>query len=1264
MRISRSLTVVASATLVVGALPAVAAAPPAPSSTTTTHAAPGTSTAVTLITGDKVTVTNGSDGKPSVAFDAAPRGDGRPVTYNAFGDAKGHYFVVPSDVASMVPQKIDLNLFDVTALATFQEPDAATLPVIVQTTTPAAARTSAPSWDTLNVDPERALESISAVAGDVPADGAQKLVDAVEASKTVDKIWLDAPVKVHDADSTPQIGAPAAWSDGKDGTGVTVAVLDTGIDTTHPDLDDGVVTLAKDFTGEGSTADAFGHGTHVASIIAGSGEASDGVNRGVAPGARLLNARVLGADGYGEESWVIDGMEWVASNGADVINMSLGVKGEYTDGTDPQSLAVDSISERYDALVVVAAGNDGGYGNFTVTPPGTADSALTVGAVTDSDQTAWFSSRGPRFGDYAIKPDITGPGDGIVAARAAGTSMGDPVDDNYTAMGGTSMAAPHVAGAAAILKQARPQLDGEALKSVLMGSAQPTGNPLFEEGSGRVWIPGALGENVRATPASLSFGLFDSPRADQAPRTKTVTYTNDSDVQTEVHLALTVRAGNGQPVTAGEATLSADTLTIPAHGTASVDVTIDPHADDPDVYAGQLTAAGSGIPAVRTVLAFQVNPDMFTLRVEATRRSGAPAGNPDAVTIHGIDDPNVYQWAQFVDGVAQVRLPAGRYALMGQLFDGPPGGQYFDSVTSFTRDADLHSDVTLHLDGSTAIPARVDTDKKVKPHALDLGLVRHLPGAPYPLVHDITGTTGDYVGGLDFEPYVLPTDEPLAGDLTVNTRYLLDQPLLDVTTSDAGRPLDVSRDLSYAVRSPHYLGKLSARLVDAGTGTPTELGAAGVKGAVAVVEDTGDPILNAQSQAARDAGAVALIVYGAGPGPFHQEVDNRQINTMNDQAVPTLTVARDVGLRLVAAAHRGAKLRGTGIATPTYQYAVGYEEQGDAVPASLTYAATSKNTAAVVVDVRAFQPGRPGVRTGEMITIASGGTMAGWTSLYTGALTGRTVYYSTEPGVTFQRSAAAAQGLNAWPSFFEGTPKTYTPGPQPKEVYNAQIHHGGLRPAPATPQGAAVYRDGDTLSINLPYRVDGEGHTQQWGPDQDSTGRFQVWQGDQPLTDDEWGSSTSQQVSSGAEPFRIRLETHRDTDWWSQSTDVTTEWGFTSGRTSTATVLPLLQLDYGVQGLDADNTAGRTTRLNLQVSHQAGSTGGAEVTGLRLWSSLDGGSTWMPVKVTAGKADGAFAASITAPAGASVSLKSEVSDAAGSTFSETVVNAIAVRAKG
>jgi len=170
------------------------------------------------------------------------------------------------------------------------------------------------------------------------------------------EVWLDRKVKADDDVSAAQIGAPAAWAAGYDGTGVKVAILDTGIDLTHPDFS-GKVAGSQVFTGEPSVQDGFGHGTHVASIIAGTGAASAGKYKGVAPGAQLYIGKVLDNTGNGSDSQVIAGMQWAASTGARVVNMSLG--GQPTDGTDPVSAAVNELTAATGTLFVVAAGNSG-----------------------------------------------------------------------------------------------------------------------------------------------------------------------------------------------------------------------------------------------------------------------------------------------------------------------------------------------------------------------------------------------------------------------------------------------------------------------------------------------------------------------------------------------------------------------------------------------------------------------------------------------------------------------------------------------------------------------------------------------------------------------------------------------------------------------------------------------------------------------------------------------------------------------------------------
>ncbi|MFM9442669.1 S8 family peptidase [Streptomyces acidiscabies] len=278
----------------------------------------------------------------------------------------------------------------------------------------------------------------------------------------VEKIWLDGKAEAALDRSTSQIGAPRAWAVGYDGKGVKVAVLDTGVDGTHPDLR-GRVDAAKNFSEAADTVDRVGHGTHVAATVAGSGAHSGGKYKGVAPGARLISAKVLDDTGFGADSGIIAGAQWAVAQGAKVINLSLGSPD--SPGDNPLEQAVNELSASSGALFVIAAG--------TVGSPGSAAAALTVGAVDRTDAMADFSSRGPTA-DGALKPDLTAPGVGIVAAKAAEGTEGDPAADGYVSMSGTSMATPHVAGAAAILAQRHPDWTGERIKAALTASAEPT----------------------------------------------------------------------------------------------------------------------------------------------------------------------------------------------------------------------------------------------------------------------------------------------------------------------------------------------------------------------------------------------------------------------------------------------------------------------------------------------------------------------------------------------------------------------------------------------------------------------------------------------------------------------------------------------------------------------------------------------------------------------------------------------------------------------
>jgi subtilisin family serine protease len=441
---------------------------------------------LTLVTGDRVVHTVDAEGRQAVTARLGTGSGDRNHESGTFHSVErdGDVYVFPVEVIPYLGTLLDEELFNVTALveqgyATGRPADRVT-PVIVsyradaeRDLPPGVARTTTLSsigaiagevTDRRAAAFGRALDSQLRIDADAIDSGRPRLFARSGPLEGVRTVYLDGKVEASLADSVPQIGAPEAWDAGFTGEGVDVAVLDTGIDGDHPDVS-GKVVAQQNFTTDPTATDLNGHGTHVAATVAGTGDGSGGQRPGVAPDAMLLNGKVLDRNGSGQFSWIIDGMEWAANSGADVISMSL--QGGSSDGTDPLSLAVDQLTVDHGVLFTIASGNFG-PGRQSVTLPGTADLALTVGAVDKSDVLAGFSGRGPRPGDYAIKPDVTAPGVDIVAARAAGTSLGQPIDDLYTMLSGTSMATPHVAGAAAIMLEEFPDWTPQQVKAALV----------------------------------------------------------------------------------------------------------------------------------------------------------------------------------------------------------------------------------------------------------------------------------------------------------------------------------------------------------------------------------------------------------------------------------------------------------------------------------------------------------------------------------------------------------------------------------------------------------------------------------------------------------------------------------------------------------------------------------------------------------------------------------------------------------------------------
>jgi subtilisin family serine protease len=603
---------------------AAAAAPPADAAAV--QARPGGAHTVTLITGDRVTVTDLSDGTHTVEVDTAVEGEGAR-TY----EAAGQLHVVPdSALPYLASGALDADLFNVSMLIDYGYDDAsvAATPVIVQQDAGATAF-SAP---VPGLEVQAQLESVGGAAatlGHGDAASAWQALTAASAAPSattrsaapalaggIQAIHLDGKVRATLDSSVPYIDAPEAWAEGYTGQGVTVAVLDTGYDDTHPDLAGRVLPESKSFVPDSDVAtDVNGHGTHVASTIAGTGAASGGTHRGVADGANLLVGKVLGDDGYGQDSWIIEAMEWAGRN-APIVSMSLGST-EASDGEDLMAESLNRISEETGALFVVAAGNAGAP--ETIGAPGSAAEALTVGSVVDpSGELSYFTSQGPLARSGAMKPDVSGPGSDVTAARSADSGG----EGSYITMSGTSMATPHVAGAAAILLSARPGTTRAELKAALASTAVDLGHTPYEGGTGVIDVDAALDAPVIAQ-GSGDFGML-AWGEDPAPVTRTVAYTNRSDAEVTVDLEpvlndTTPGDGSGEPgpLSAGIAfdalTIDAASLTIPAGETRSATLTVDPAKVPAGTQlSGALVGSIDGAPVTRTALGTIAEPSATT----------------------------------------------------------------------------------------------------------------------------------------------------------------------------------------------------------------------------------------------------------------------------------------------------------------------------------------------------------------------------------------------------------------------------------------------------------------------------------------------------------------------------------------------------------------------------------------------------------------------------------------------------------------------------
>jgi serine protease AprX len=445
---------------------------------------------------------------------------------------------------------------------------------------------------------------VDAISAKMPAGK----IAGLAASENIERIYYDEiislpppqPVEPALTNSTQTIGANYVWETlGYTGTGINVSVIDSGINYNHPDLGGGWgnrVIGGYNFVDPGDyPMDDYGHGTHVAGIIA-----ANGSIKGVAPDASLLAVKVLDSTGRGYSSDVISGIDWSVANGADIISMSLSLCHFFpqpNDEFDVLNIVSDAAVDR-GIVVVVAAGNYG-PGTGTISSPGSSKKVITVGAsnsqstvTIDDDTIASFSNRGPSaFG--RLDPDVVAPGVSINS-----TNYTVP----YSLMSGTSMSTPHVSGAAALLLQKNPSLTPAEVRRILMQTASnltASNIHVFEKGAGIINVTKALTYNISATikgddrweesvlPGFTALAKLDLTNNNNYPVTFGFSLEGATDLEGDNSLA---SSNFSLP----------DSVVVPAMTATTVDISFTaPINAKPAVYGGTLIISNSTDGALR-----------------------------------------------------------------------------------------------------------------------------------------------------------------------------------------------------------------------------------------------------------------------------------------------------------------------------------------------------------------------------------------------------------------------------------------------------------------------------------------------------------------------------------------------------------------------------------------------------------------------------------------------------------------------------------------
>jgi hypothetical protein len=768
-----------------------------------------------------------------------------------------------------------------------------------------------------------------------------------------------------------------------------------------------------------------------------------------------------------------------------------------------------------------------------------------------------------------------------------------------------------------------------------------------------------------------------------------VTYRNLTGDDVVLDLSVDVATEHGTTPPAGTLTPSAPSVTVPAQGTATVELVLDTARGEPGLYGGYLTARAADATTVRTPVAYHQEPHMVELTVRGIGRDGRPA--PGSATVLDVKDGSVNATRNLDGDPAApctddpyaastcVRVPVGTYSVLGFVDTMPahvaPGtfGTPLNRSLAGDPEIEITADTEVVLDARLATEVLVETpEHETKPNV----------GAAMAIsYHRVPETGGAVDVGRSMWPgamleerlFVQPMDAVTTGEFAASTRWRLEAPQIAVGV--VGRP-QVRLDPQYYPASafsdfsrqfPMLDGELEAEIVDAGVGRPEDVAAAGLDGAVALIRRSDEIAVAEQANNAAAAGAALVLIANDRPGP---DADPGSAPALLQ--VPTVRMTAEEGdalRRLLAAGP--VRVAARGVPDSPYSYELVYTEHGS-IPAELRYVASIDQLARIDTPVhsqladettmtRTWYPYQPwdtssfsqpvpvrGPRT--LVTYLTAGPSLRWThtgqapeSPYGG---GFGPYEPTEHLLLFSDLRSYEAGEHHRRSWFE---QPLAPGASPFE--------------PPT-------RIGDTVTVSMGL-LDGAGNfgsaATSWF-DQGFDTDLRVYRDGELLLETPWQSSAS--FETGPEPARHRIEYAVDNAsvWAALSTRTRSVWTFTSQRPREGErrVEPLLAVDYDVD-VDLRNRAPHPRERRgphevvLTVAHPAGAEP-IPVDEVALEVSYDDGASWQRVRNLRERDGGRYVATLydRSAAGGFLSLRVTASDAAGNAVEQEIIRAYAL----